>query len=137
MATFALLNAYVTFNTVDLSDHVKKVMANFEGTALDSTAMGDSWNESTIGLKSGTVQIEFLDDIAASQVDVTLWNAFAAGTAVAVAVKAVNAVISATNPEFQFNILPNQYSIGGSLNEMASKSLTFPLTGAVTRDVTP
>lgn len=136
MATFAFLNAHFTFNSQDLSDRIRKVTLQFEGTALDSTAMGDTWTESTMGLKSGTVQIETLDDLAANEIDATLWSAFNTGTAVAVAVRAVNDTISATNPEYQFNVLPNAYNIGGSLNEMASKSFTLPITGAVTRDVT-
>jgi hypothetical protein len=133
MATFAFLNAKVVFNSVDLSDHVRACTLNLQGAALDSATMGDSWNENTMGLKSGTVQLEFLDDFAASQVDATLWGAFNTGTAVAVTVKPVNAATSATNPEYQFNVLPNAHMAGGKLGEMAAVSVTLPITGAVTR----
>lgn len=136
MAVFALTNEYVSFNSVDLSDHVKAATITAEAEQLDSTTMGDSWREYTGGLKSGTITIEFLDDFAASNVDATVWGAFDTGTAVAVAVKPVNTTIAATNPEYQFNVLPNQWGMGGSLGELAGKSLTYPITGAVTRDVT-
>lgn len=135
MATFAFLNAKVVINTVDLSDHIRAVTLNFQGAALNSEAMGDTWEEKTMGLKSGTVQLELLNDYAASQVDATLWGAFNTGTAVAVTVKPVNAATSATNPEYQFNILPNAHSAGGKLGEMAALSPTYPITGAVTRAV--
>lgn len=137
MAVFALINEYLTFNAVDLSDHVKKATITAEAEALDSTTMGDSWKEHTGGLKSGQLEIEFLDDFAAGSVDATIWAAFNTGTAVACAVKPVNTTIAATNPEYQFNILPSQWNLGGSLGEMVGKSLSFPITGAVTRDVTP
>ncbi|HEY9414194.1 MAG TPA: hypothetical protein VIQ30_05505 [Pseudonocardia sp.] len=137
MATFALTNEYLTINAVNLSDHVRAATLSAEADQLDSTAMGDSWREYTGGLKQGTLTVEFLDDFAASSVDETIWNAFNTGTAVATAVRPVNTTIATTNPEYQQNILPNQWSLGGSLGEMAGKSLTFPLTGAITRDTTP
>ena len=137
MATLALTNEYLLFNSVDFSDHIKAATVAAEAAALDSTAMGDSWIENTGGLKSGTLTIEVLDDFAAGSIDATVWAAFNTGTAIAIAVKPVNTTIGTTNPEYQFNILPNQWNVGGSLGEMAKKSLTFPLTGAITRDVIP
>jgi hypothetical protein len=137
MATFALLNQYLIFNSVDFSDHLKGATLAAEATQLDSTAMGDTWVENTAGLKSGTLTIELLDDFASGSIDATVWAAFNTGTPIATAVKPVNTTIAATNPEYQQNILPNAWNMGGSLNEMAMKSLTYPITGAITRDVTP
>jgi hypothetical protein len=137
MSTFALTNEYLLLNSVNLSDHVRAATLAAEAAALDSTAMGDSWTENTGGLKSGTLTVEFLDDFADGSVDATVWAAFDANVAVAVAVRPVNTTISTTNPEYQVNILPNQWNMGGTLGEMASKSLTFPFTGALVRDTTP
>lgn len=137
MAVLALLNAYVTFNAVDLSDHCRSVTISAEADQLDSTTFGDTWREYTGVLKQGTVAMEFLDDFASGSVDATLFSAFNTGTAVAVAVKAVNGAISTTNPEYQFNVLPHQWGVGGSLGEMAPKSVTLNITGAITRDTTP
>lgn len=137
MAAFALTNEYITFNAVDLSDHGKAGTISAEGEQLDSTTFGDSWREYLMGLKGGSVAIQFLDDFAAGSVDATIWAAFNTGTAVAVAMRPVNAAISTTNPEYQFNVLPNQWNLGGSLGELAGKQLTFPITGAITRDTVP
>lgn len=137
MAVFALINEYITFNAVDLSDHGKAGTITAEGEQLDSTTFGDSWREYIMGLKGGSVAIQFLDDFASGSVDATIWSAFNTGTAVAVAIRPVNAAISTTNPEYQFNVLPNQWNLGGSLGELAGKTLTFPITGAITRDTTP
>jgi hypothetical protein len=137
MAVFALTNQYVTFNAVDFSDHVKGCTIVAEADQLDSTTMGDSWREYTGGLKSGTANIEVLDDFAAGSIDATVWSAFNTGTAVAMASRPVNGAIAATNPEYQHNVLPNAWNVGGSLGELAAKNLSFPITGAITRDVTP
>jgi hypothetical protein len=137
VAVLPLLNEYVSFNSVDFSDHCKGASIAAEGVALDSTAFGDTWNESTGGLKSGTCTIEAMDDFAAGSIDATVWAAFNTGTPIAVAIKPVNTTIGTTNPELQFNVLPNQYQVGGTLGELAKKSLTYPITGAVTRDIVP
>lgn len=137
MSTLALTNEYVTFNAVDVSDHVTEATIVANADALDSTAMGDSWRENTGGLKAGTFSMTLLDDFAAGSIDATVWAAFAANVAVAVAVKPVNTTIAATNPEYQFNVLPNAWQMGGSIGTMAGKTLSYPLTGAITRDVTP
>ena len=136
MAVLALTNEYWTFNSVDVSDHTKSAVITAEAEQLDSTTMGDSWREYHGGLKSGTLAAELLDDFADNSIDETIWSAFNTGTAVANAVRPVNTTIAATNPEYQFNVLPNQWSMGGSIGELAAKSLTFPITGAITRDNT-
>lgn len=137
MPVVALLAQSFIFNAIDLTDHSKGAQWAAEAAALDATAMGDLWTKNTGGLKSGTVNATLLDDFAASSVDATIWAAFSTGTAVAVASKPTAAAISATNPEYQVNVLPTQWNMGGSLGELAAKSLTWPMTGALVRDITP
>lgn len=136
MAVFALLTQTAVLNSQDLSDHSKGCTVTAEATQLDSSAMGDAWVEYTGGQKSGTVSINLMDDMASSSVDATVWSAFNTGTAVSFATKPTSSAISATNPEYQFNILPTQWNVGGALNELAMKQLTYPITGAITRDTT-
>lgn len=131
MAVFALINQHVTINSVNLSDHVKSATLSVEAEQLDSTAMGDSWRESTGGLKSGSLSIEFHDDYAASNVDATLWPLF--GTVVTFIVRPDAGAVSATNPNYSGSIFIGQHNTGGNLGELAGKSLTFPTSGTVTR----
>lgn len=131
MSTFALLNEHITINSVDLSDHARAATLALEVTDLDSTAFGDGWSEHTGGLKSGTLTIEFLDDFAVSEVDATLWPIF--GTVVPFIVRPDAGAVSATNPNYTGSLFIAQHSVGGSLNEMAGKSLTFPTSGQVLR----
>jgi hypothetical protein len=137
MGVFAILTQTAILNSQDLSDHCRGCTVTADATQLPSSAMGDAWEEYTGGQKTGTVAVTFLDDFAASSVDATTWSAFNTGTPVAFATKPTSAAISTTNPEFQFNILPSAYQMGGELNTMAQKQLTYPITGAITRDITP
>lgn len=133
MAVLALTNAKVVVNSVDLSDHVRKVTLNIAAEDLDTTAMSSTGYKSRIGgLKSGEIGLEFNEDFAASNVDATLWAAL--GTVVAVTVKAVNTTTSATNPEYQFSVLVTEHvPLDNSVGELAVLGVTWPITGAITR----
>lgn len=128
---------YCVFNAVNLSDHGTNFQITASADALDSTAMGDTWRENTGGLKAGQFAMTLHDDFASGSIDATTWAAFDGNVAVAVAVRPVNTTIATTNPEYQFNVLPNQWQMGGQVGTLAGKQLQYPLTGAITRDVTP
>jgi hypothetical protein len=131
MAVFALINEYVSINAVAMTDHVRQATLTAEATVLDATAMGDGWVKNTFGLKSGQLSVEFNDDTAAAQVDALLWPLFA--TNVPFEVRLDAGVVSATNPKYTGLVGISNFQAGGSLNEVARKSLTFPVSGAITR----
>lgn len=131
MSTLALLNEFISVNAVDISDHCRQGTLAMEATDLDSTAFGDNWSEHTGGLKSGTLTIEALDDFAASQIDDTLWPLF--GTVVDFEVRPTADPVGATNPSYTGKLFIAQHAVGGTLNEMAMKSLSYPTSGAVSR----
>lgn len=137
MSVLALTNEYVVFNAVNVSDHTTSGVMTANADALDKTAMGDSWRKNHGGLKAGTVGLTLLDDFAVGSIDATIWAAFDANVEVPVAMRPVNGAIAATNPEYQVNVLPNQWQMGGAVGTMAGKQLTFPMSGAMVRDITP
>lgn len=137
MAAFVLTNAYLTVNTVDLSDHVISLEFPLEAEMVDETAMGDSARSFLAGLKNGTVTVNFQQDFASSKVDATLFPLLGAA-AFALAIRPVNTTIAATNPEFQFNALLKSYPpVAGTVGELAKAQAVFQLTTVVTRDTTP
>ena len=84
------------------------------------------------GLKSGSVAVNFHQDFASSSVDSTLYSAL--GTVVAVVVKPTSGSVSATNPSYSFSVLVSGVTpIAASVGDLAVQSLTFPISGAVTR----
>jgi len=131
MAVFALVNQFLSINAVTLSDHAKQATLTVDADQLDSTAMGDLWKKATGGLKGGQLVIEFNDDYAASNVDATLWPLL--GTNVAFLTRPDAGAVSATNPNYSGQVFIGQHTVGGSVGELAKKTLTFPTNGTITR----
>lgn len=134
MAVFALTNEHLTINSVDLSTRVKSAVLTVDAAQLDATAMGDGWTVMLGGLKSGQLAVTFNDDFAAADVDATLWPIL--GTVVPFIVRPVATAVSATNPNYTGSLLIAQHAVGGQVGDLASKQLTFPTSGAVTRATT-
>jgi hypothetical protein len=132
MATFMLNNASVTINSVDLSSYVTSVTLSQSADNLEDTAMGDTSRSYIGGLKSGTVDIEFNADFAASKTEATIFPLV--GTSTAVVVKPVAASVSATNPSYTFNAIVTSWdTLNGSVGEIATHSVSWPITGAITK----
>ena len=127
-----LNNASVTINSVDLSSYVTSITLSQSADNLEDTAMGDTSRSYIGGLKSGSVDIEFNADFAASKTEATIFPLV--GTSTAVVVKPVDASVSATNPSFTFNAIVTEWdTLNGSVGEIATHSISWPITGAITK----
>lgn len=127
-----LNNASVTINSVDLSSYVTSVTLSQSADNLEDTAMGDTSRSYIGGLKSGTVDIEFNADFAASKTEATIFPLV--GTSTAVVIKPVAASVSATNPSYTFNAIVTSWdTLNGSVGEIATHSVSWPITGAITK----
>jgi hypothetical protein len=129
------LNPKITLNGTanDVSSAVRQVVLDINAAEVETTNFGSSgWVEMTGGLKSGSVQIDFLDDVAASAIDSTIWGLFG-GTAAITIRPGGTAAIGTSNPEYSGTVLVNQTTTGGAVGDLATKSVTWPTTGAVAR----
>ncbi len=131
MAAFTLLDCYLSINATDVSSYVKSVTLDAQVGTNDSTAMGDTWTEMVAGVKSGTLQVELNDDVTNSAIDDILWGIF--GTSVAFELRPDSAAVGTDNPKWTGSVIIEQVSFGGSHGSLASKSLSFPTSGTVTR----
>ena len=132
MSTFMLSNASITINSVDLSSYVTSITLSQSADSLEDTAMGDTSRSYIGGLKSGTVDIEFNADFAAAKTEATIFPLV--GTSTAVVVKPVAASVSATNPSFTFNAIVTSWdTLNGSVSELATHSISWPITGSITK----
>jgi len=133
VAKIVLTNAKVTLNSVDLSDHVETVEINYEAAAEDTTCMGSSGTRTFLGgLKNWTVTLNFRQDFAASSVDVTMFSIV--GSVVAISILPVNTTISATNPNYNGNVLVTSYTpIGNTVGEVAAAPVTLQGTDTLSR----
>ncbi|WP_330242013.1 phage tail tube protein [Streptomyces sp. NBC_00525] len=133
MAKMVLTSEYVGINSVDYSDNVRKAELTVEVEDKDVTTFGsDGWTEVLGGLKSGELKVEFLQDFAAGQVDEDMWALL--GSVVTFEVRPTSAVVGTSNPKFTGSILVNGWNpIEGGVGDEASVSVSFPVSGAVTR----
>lgn len=135
MAVFVYTNAKVTLNGTanDISSSVRQVMLDINAAEVDKTNFGSGgWTELVGGLKNGSVQIDFNDDVAAAAIDSTIWSLFG-GTAAITIRPGGTAAIGTSNPDYQGTVLVNQTTTGGAVGDLATKSVTWPTTGAISR----
>ena len=136
MAIFLSNGVVTVLDSVDLSDHVTNAVINRVFEELDVTAMGDSARRSVKGLEASTIQIDFLNDTATSQVLQTLQSAW--GTTVPLTLKQTSDAVSATNPEYQTTVLVNNTTdINGAVGDISTQSITFTCNSVIVVDVTP
>ena len=133
MAAFVLTDAYIALNGSDRSAYIKQVALNVETAEQDVTDFADAgWTVPIAGLKSGSLALTFNQDVAASAIDSIMWPLL--GTTVTFEVRATNASVGASNPKYTGSILVTSWNpITGSVGDVAEVSVTYPVSGAVTR----
>ena len=136
MARIVLTDVTVTVNSVDLSDHIASVTLSTSADAVETTAFKQNSRTRIGGLKDNSVTFDFHQDFAATEVEATIYPLI--GTVTAVTVKPTGAAIDATNPQYQFNALVTEWTpLNGAVGELATASVTWPVDGDITKDVTP
>lgn len=141
MARIVLTNVDVTIGGIDLSNHISSVTLTSTYDVLETTAFAGgnvptAAKTRTAGLVDNSVSFEFHQDFAASSVEATIYPLL--GTEVAVTVTPQSGTaISATNPEYQFQAVVSEWTpLNGAVGELATASVTWPITGPITKDIT-
>jgi hypothetical protein len=146
MARIVLTNVKVMFtdNTptlVDISDHIASVTLTSTYDVVETTAFGTNAvplaaKTRQAGLVDNSVTVEFHQDFAASSIESIIYPML--GKISAMTVSPTDDAVSATNPEYQFNALVSEWTpLNGAVGELSTASVTWPITGAVVKDVTP
>lgn len=132
MAIYLDNNVGLKIATVDLSEYVTSITLTQTFDEVETTSMGSSAHTFSKGLESSTLQVDFLNDWAASKVQATLQAAY--GTSVtAVVIPVKGTAVSATNPLYTVSILVNNLTpVGtGGPEDYARSSMTFTCTSTV------
>lgn len=135
MPKMVLLAEFLSLNGTDLSEYTRKAEVAVEVEDKDVTTYASlGWKELLGGLKSGELGIEFLQDVAATELDSIMWPLL--GTVVPFVVRPDQAAVGASNPQYSGSVLINGWNpIEGSVGDEASVSVSYPTSGAVTRAV--
>ena len=132
MAVFLNNNVGVKINDVDLSDHVSAVNLVRKFDELEVTAMGDTAHRFVKGLEASSVQIDFFNDTATTNVLQTLQATWGTTTTLKL-LQVKGTAVSATNPLYSMSILVNNTTdINGNVSELSTQSITFTVNGATT-----
>ena len=132
MAVYALTSEYLAIGGTDRSADIKSCTLTVDVAQLDTTDMASGgWVEVIGGLKSGTLAVNWQDDLTDSAIDDDLWAIL--GTVVTFGVRGTSASVGANNPKYTGNVLISQHAIGGDVGSLAMKNTTWPTSGAITR----
>lgn len=132
MARIVLTDVTVEINAVDLSDHIANVEISQNFDAVETTAFGDGGRTRVAGLEDSSISLDFHQDFAAASVDATL-APLVGGTA-SFSIIPNGTAVSATNPSYTGTVLITEWTpLSGSVGELATASITWPVSGQVTR----
>jgi hypothetical protein len=132
MPKLVLNNAYVVFGSTDLSDHVSNISLNTTYDIVETTAFGDTARKRVAGLADNSVTFEFHQDYATGSVESTIYPLL--GTAITCEVRPINTTVSASNPKYTFSVLISEWTpLNGSVGELATASVTWPISGNITK----
>ncbi len=129
MAVLVLTDASITINSVALGDHSNTVTLNYEKDSVEVTAFGMTGHKFTGGLQNNSLDIDLMQDFAASNVEATIFPLV--GTQTTVVIKPTSGAVSATNPSYTLTdtFLAAHTPVAGAVGELAMTSLSF--TGGV------
>ena len=137
MAIYLDNNVGLKIATVDLSSFITSITLTQTFDEVETTSMGSASHTFSKGLESSTLQVDFLNDWAAAQVQATLQAAY--GTSVtAVMIPVKGTAVGATNPLYTVSILVNNLTpLGtGGPEDFARSSMTFTCTSTVAYAIT-
>jgi hypothetical protein len=124
MAAIVLTNADITVNGVVLSDRANSVTLTYEIEAVETTAFGT--NRAFVGgLQNIAIEVEFMQDFAASEVEATIFPLVGQQTTVTVRPSA--AATSTTNPLYTVSgtYLASHTPVAAGVGELSMTSLSF------------
>lgn len=136
MAKQVVKVGYVTLATVDYSALIESAELVFDAETGDTSNYASAgWKENAPGMKSGTLNINFKKDGDLSGLDAALYTIFnGTGTAAFVAAPTSSAA-SSSNVHYSGTVVVTQMTTGpGPLGQVYAMSVSWPLTGAPTRN---
>ena len=132
MARIVLTDAKVTINSVNLSDHIASVSLSITNDVVETSAFNSTAAKTRVaGLQDNSVTLEFHQDYATSNVEATIYPLLGNTTTIVVS---PTSTVSATSPSYSFTALVSEWTpLNGGVGELATASVTWPVSGAITK----
>jgi hypothetical protein len=134
MAKIVIQNPVVVLAGGTISANVAQCTIALSADDVETTNFaGNGFRERIGGLKSGTVSFDFHNDYAAGALDSILFP-LRGGTAAVAVRPGGTAAVGTANPEYSFTCLVTEINpIDSAVGDLASQSVSWPITGAITR----
>lgn len=135
MATVVFRNCMLWVNGVDLSDDVESITLNYASEMLDETAHGDDTRIRKGGLFDWSVEPNFHQDFAASQVDATLFPLV--GSTTCFELRPHNTCSTAINPRYTgIGVLERYTPMGGAVGSLLDAPAVIQSASTLSRLIT-
>jgi hypothetical protein len=130
MAKIVLTNAKVTIGGTDVSDCVTAVTVNTSSADVETTTFGAGGVTRVGGLRDDSMTIDFINDF--SYVEGLVYPLI--GSTTSVVVKPNGTTVGTANPSYTGTVLVTEWTpVAGAVGEMSTASITWPVSGTVTR----
>jgi hypothetical protein len=132
LAKYVVTATSVKLNGTDVSGACARAELVINAAEVETTDFGSGgWTEIIGGLKSGQVTLDFHNDFGAGGVSALFQNLV--GTIGTVELIPNGTAASATNPKYTAEVMINSFTpVSGAVGDLATFSVTFPTSGAVT-----
>lgn len=134
MAKYTTDTHVITFKAGTVSSNVSACELSIEADEQETTGYGESWRSRIAGLKNATITMTWYQGFTGgtADVDALLWNAF--GSTAEIVIKPTGSAVGTGNPSYTATALVTQVvPFSGQVGDIATQSVTWPITGTVTR----
>lgn len=132
-AKFLFKNTTLTgADGTDLSAYVESVELPNAIEELDGTTFGGTFKDYEAGLEDNSVTINFKEGTSLATVNGVIFAE--RSNKIFCSCKAVDAAISASNPEWQFKVLVTSVPVGFRIGQIMTTSVTWKCVSVITRD---
>lgn len=129
-------DAKVQIDSFDLGNLVKSCTVNYTVPTQEVTGMGDTSKRYVTDISEWNAEIEFYDDFTDNGLNEKIWTWVTGAAEIAFKARKADTTISASNPEFQGNVLLLDAPVfGAGVGQVAGGRLRLQGSGALTRAV--
>jgi hypothetical protein len=131
MARTVLTDAFIEIGGVNFSDFIASVEFSDEAEEIETTAFGQTGRTRVGGLRDQSVALDFHQNFDPAALDATI-SPLVGGTA-SIKIGPRGSAVGSANPHYTGSVLVTEWGWGGGVGELATKSVTWPVDGVLTR----
>lgn len=134
MSSFVSKIAVIKIGGNSIAPYLRECTISGSVEIQEDTHMGDSAKTKLPGLKDAKISMTVNDDVGSGALDSIIWGIWSNNVAVTFSAWPNGSSTSTSNPRFQGSIILTEYPfMDAKIGQLATKSLSWEVTGTVTR----